>query len=193
MNTTLAKISILIVIAALIVVIFRTSIFNFARPFFLDGGDKNCLDTLDEMNVQYKSLGDMHEGQCVVKNAVRIEHYPDTRLSSPVTLTCPSATNLALFLADIGAKEIKHLGAYNCRDTRGSRVTSEHGYGTAIDISEIDSASLLSNWKEDSTKGKILNSAYVSACLRFSNVFTPDYNSAHANHFHLDNGFGLGC
>jgi len=193
MNTTLTKISILIVIAALMVVIFRVSIFNFARPFFLDGGDRNCLDTLDEMNVQYKSLGDMHEGQCVVKNAVRIEHYPDTRLSSPVTLTCPSATNLALFLADIGAKEIKHLGTYNCRDTRGSRVTSEHGYGTAIDISEIDSASVQKDWNKDTKKGGILQNAHKSACKKFSNVLTPDSNADHADHFHLDNGLSFGC
>ena len=189
----MVKISILVVIVALIVAIFYAAIYNITRPFFLDGGNKNCLDTLDGMNVEYKSFGDMHEGQCVVKNAVRIERYPDTRLSTPVTLTCPSATNLALFLADIGAKEIKHLGTYNCRYTRGSRIISEHGYGTAIDISEIDSASLLHDWNADSAKGKILNRAYVSACRRFSNVITPDYNSAHANHFHLDNGFGFGC
>ena len=75
----------------------------------------------------------------------------------------------------------------------GSNIVSEHGYGTAIDISKIDSASVLEDWNKNSDNGKILKNAYDTACKYFSNILTPDTNNDHKNHFHFDNGFGTKC
>ena len=86
-----------------------------------------------------------------------------------------------------------HLGSYNCREQRGNSIISEHGYGLAIDIAEIDGASVLDDWTSDDSKGRVLKKAYQTACEYFSNVLTPDSNAAHRNHFHFDNGLGFGC
>ena len=85
------------------------------------------------------------------------------------------------------------MGSYNCRTIARSKLYSEHSYGTAIDIAEINGAILLKDWNKKTEKGQILNNAYKVACKYFSNVLTPDTNRAHKNHFHFDNGFGLGC
>jgi len=171
----------------------RASVYNTVRPLFLNGGGDSCLQDLDHMNVQYTKIDNIGQDRCPVKNAVRIINYPNTKLSAPVILSCPSAKNLALFFTDTGARNVSTFGTYNCKTRRGSSIISEHGYGTAIDISEIDSASVQKDWNKDTKEGETLRNAHQSACKRFSNVLTPDSNADHADHFHLDNGFGFGC
>jgi hypothetical protein len=70
---------------------------------------------------------------------------------------------------------------------------SEHSYGTAIDISDLETANVLRDWNAKSAQGDTLRRTHSSACSLFSNVLTPDTNRAHADHFHLDDGFCLGC
>jgi len=70
---------------------------------------------------------------------------------------------------------------------------SEHGYGTAIDITAIDGAMVGQDWGKQTSKGKILAQALAQACEHFTNAVGPNDNSLHANHFHLDTGLGLGC
>ena len=167
--------------------------YNLVRPLLLDGGGKQCLESLDKMGVEYKMLGDMRDGSCIIKNGVKIRHFPGTSLSSSITVSCPTAQRLGTFLDKIGAQNVVHLGSYNCREQRGNSIISEHGYGLAIDIAEIDGASVLDDWTSDDSKGKVLKKAYQTACEYFSNVLTPDSNAAHRNHFHFDNGLGFGC
>lgn len=167
--------------------------YNNIRPIFLEDGGDRCLQDLDRINIEYKRLGDIREGNCLVKNAVRIRDYPKTQLSGPITLSCHSAQDLAKFFDEIKAKNIRHLGSYNCRQTRRYSVISEHGYGTAIDISEIDNASVQKDWNKNTKKGEVIRNAHKSACNIFSNVITPDSNTNHTDHFHLDNGLGFGC
>ena len=115
---------------------------------------------------------------------------PDSQVRS---FELSTALKLARFLAEIDAKNVVHLGSYNCRGRRGNSIISEHGYGLAIDISEIDGASVLEDWKGNGQSGQLLERAHQAACKYFSNVLTPDSNAAHKNHFHFDNGLGLGC
>ena len=70
---------------------------------------------------------------------------------------------------------------------------SEHSFGTAIDISEIDGASVLHDWDDKASKGNILRKAALAACSYFSAVLTPESNRLHKNHFHLDNGLAFRC
>ena len=167
--------------------------YNIVRPLLIDGGGSQCLDALDKAGIKYRKLGDTRDGNCVITNAVNIRHFPNTMLSGAITVSCRTALNLALFFDEISAESVTHLGGYNCREQRGNSVISEHGYGTAIDISEIDGASLLDDWKNPGRNGQILKKAHRSACKYFSNVLTPDSNAAHKNHFHFDNGLGIGC
>ena len=50
-----------------------------------------------------------------------------------------------------------------------------------------------SDWRKETPKGQILEHAHQAACDVFSNIIGPDDNSLHAEHFHLDTGWGFGC
>ena len=165
--------------------------YNLVRPLFLTDGGNECLQSLLAKRVVYRPLGSMGDRQCTVKNAVRIEHFPNTSLSSPITLSCDTANKLVDFIEEIGARSITHIGSYNCRTIRQTGFISEHGFGNAIDIVAIDGASVKKHWGSADEEGKILSRAHNSAKQYFSNVLTPDSNTAHKDHFHLDNGFGF--
>ena len=172
---------------------FPSNSFNTIRFYSLSGGGNNCLKELELYSNEFKPLGTFVEGNCKVKNAVEITSFKNTKFSEQLTLSCPTALNVGKYFNNINAKTIDHLGTYNCRNIAGSEIVSEHSYGTAIDISKIDSASVLKDWNKNSDNGKILENAYDVACQYFSNILTPDTNNAHNNHFHFDNGFGTKC
>lgn len=169
------------------------SAYNFTRPFLLDGGGEKCIAELSAKNVTYKKLGDIGTNECPISNAVRITGFQNTEISSPFILSCSTANIVATWLDDIKASSIKHMGTLNCRKRRGGSIYSEHSFGTAIDISHIDGASVKNDWGENDDNGKTLAKATTAACKYFSNVLTPDSNRLHHDHYHLDTGIGLGC
>lgn len=167
--------------------------YNEIRPLVLTSGGESCLENLRAQNHSIRSLGDMGTNECPILNAVKIEKFSDTTLSSPIVLSCPAALSVASWLNDIQARHIVHMGTLNCRRQRGSGFLSEHSFGLAIDISEIDGAKVSRDWNNSSTKGIKLKKAAEVACEHFSNVLTPEANSLHHSHFHLDVGIGRGC
>jgi len=167
--------------------------YNTTRPLLLDGGGEKCTAALAAKGVQYTKLGDIGSNECPRLNAVRVTSFQNTRISSPFTLSCPTANAVANWLDDIKASSIKHMGTLNCRKRRGRSIYSEHSFGTAIDISHIDGASVKDDWGQNNKNGKILQKATASACKYFNNVLTPDSNRLHHDHYHLDTGIGLGC
>ena len=46
------------------------------------------------------------------------------------------------------------MGSYNCRTVANSKIMSEHSYGTAIDISHIDDASVKVDWNENTINAR---------------------------------------
>ena len=153
-----------------------------------------CLKVLEEKKVSFSPLGHMKDKEpCGIKNAVRIEGFSNTELSGPLILSCMTALSLASWLEDIGAKQVTHMGSYNCRTIRGSSIMSQHSFGAAVDIASINGASLKSDWQDEGEKGEYLRNSAKAACEYFSNVLTPDYNAAHHDHFHLDHGLRLTC
>ena len=50
-----------------------------------------------------------------------------------------------------------------------------------------------SNWGTDTPEGKFLKKMHSGACRLFSVTLGPDYNAAHADHFHFDMGSGDLC
>ena len=172
---------------------FKADLYNLLRPLLLSDQGEVCLDELSQRGISFHYLGDTSEGVCGIKNAVRITNFPNTQMSSSITVNCSFALVLNDFLREIEAGQITHMGSYNCREMRSSLLMSEHSYGTAIDISEIDSASVLEDWGTQTAKGRVLRRASDLACTFFSNVLTPDTNASHRDHFHLDNGFGSSC
>ena len=153
-----------------------------------------CLKVLEEKKVSFSTLGNMKDKEPHgIENAVRIEGFSTTELSGPLTLSCMTALSLASWFEDIGAKQVTHMGSYNCRTIRGSNIMSQHSFGAAVDIASINGASLKSDWQDEGEKGKYLRDSAKAACEYFSNVLTPDYNAAHHDHFHLDHGLRLTC
>jgi hypothetical protein len=104
-----------------------------------------------------------------------------------------------------GLKSVHHAGTYSCRRQRGngSGAWSEHAFANAWDIMgfQLDDGrviSVLKDWKSGSTKesksrARFLRKARGAGCRVFRVVLSPDYNEAHRDHFHLDQGPYLSC
>lgn len=98
---------------------------------------------------------------------------------------------------------IEHLGAFSCRRINGSETGrwSEHATGNAIDIAAFvledgRRVSVLNDWQDAGEKSVFLSQVRDKACDAFGTVLSPDYNAAHADHFHLDQaarGYGAFC
>ena len=88
---------------------------------------------------------------------------------------------------------IRHAGTYSCRRLYGRAEGrfSEHAGANAIDIAGFRLAdgtevSVLRDWPDAGAKGAFLRDVRDGACRLFATTLTPDYNEAHADHFHLD-------
>ncbi len=169
------------------------SAYNGLRPIFLSDAGHSCIEELRQRSVSFVQMKEFNEGQCVVRNPVKVNQFSSTRLNSPVVLSCSTAIAVDKWLNQLNAQTIRHLGSYNCRVQRRSRLISEHGFGTAIDISEVDGARVSKDWGAESQRGEKLSRAAALACEYFVNVITPDDDALHKDHLHLDVGFGLGC
>lgn len=175
---------------------YKTEIFglyNKYRPLLLNGGGDDCLEKLTEKHVQFRTLGDQGTEMCPVRNAVKVFKLGKAKPSSSFTLSCSAALDLANWVDDMNVTSFTHMGTLNCRKMRGRGLLSEHSFGTAIDISEVNGASVKNDWGAQSDKGKFLVKAADNACSHFSNVLTPDSNRLHHDHFHFDNGIGNRC
>ena len=86
---------------------------------------------------------------------------------------------------------VRHLGSFSCRPIAGTDQWSEHATANAIDIAGFNLAdgqkiSLINDWSGDEKRVAFLREIRDGACDLFSTVLSPDYNAAHADHFHLD-------
>ena len=167
--------------------------YNAVRPKLVRSGGEGCLRTLEQMNIKFKHLGNVEEKSCLIKNAVRIDKLPRTNLSSGITLNCKTAIDFANWAEEIEARNIVHMGSYNCRKMRNLNIMSEHSFGTAIDIAAINGASVKRDWSKNDSNGKAIKKAASTACKYFSNVITPNDNALHHDHLHLDNGYRSTC
>lgn len=94
-----------------------------------------------------------------------------------------------------GISSITQLGTYSCRRMYGSESGrwSEHATGNAIDIAGFTledgrQISVLRDWDAENDSAAFLRAVRDRACENFGTVLSPDYNAAHADHFHLDQG-----
>ena len=93
---------------------------------------------------------------------------------------------------------IDHLGSFACRNIyhRPDARRSEHATAEALDIAAFrlangDRVTVLNGWKGSKTQ-PWLKAMLAASCGYYGNGLGPEYNAAHANHFHLGmRGFGL--
>nr|WP_223881569.1 extensin family protein [Affinibrenneria salicis] len=149
-------------------------------------------------------------GDCPLTAPVRIRQFGDVQLSSSFLSSCAMALSSTMFV--IQAKRvaahsplnsplarIDHLGSYACRNIyhRAEGRLSEHATADAWDIAAFrlqngERLSVLNNWRQPAEKAALLRQFFQSGCGYFGNALGPDYNAAHANHFHFGmRGFGL--
>ncbi len=125
-------------------------------------------------------------------------------------MQCPLALGVHIWTGEIdraaqdifGADLIKihHAGTYSCRRQRGnnSGAWSEHAFANAWDItgfslSNGEVISVLKDWDGDADKKRFLRQARQSACKIFRVTLSPDYNTVHKDHFHIDMGPQKSC
>ena len=121
-----------------------------------------------------------------------------------VVTSCPVAAALALWERDVvqpaarrhfnrRVVRIDHAGSYSCRRLYGKTEGrfSEHATADAIDILGFRLAdgrriSVLRDWRGNAQEAAFLREVRDGACKLFATVLSPEYNRAHADHFHLD-------
>ncbi len=170
----------------------------------LRGDMAECRAVLDRSDVAYAALDPAGEGACARPDRTQLTDFPLAPGSPPVT--CPVATALELWRmksvepaarAIFGSElaRIEHLGAFSCRRLYGrdEGAWSQHATANAIDIAGFvledgRRISVLSDWDGDADETRFLREVRNGACGVFATVLSPDYNAAHADHFHFDQG-----
>ena len=167
---------------------------------------RQCLKSLKANDVKYTPLPNQSfGGGCQTIDAVKLMQF-STDASNLGAMTCPLAaafTAWAKYAVRPAARQylgadvvrIETFGTYNCRNVNGARSgkLSEHAFGNAVDVAAFvlkdgRRISLLKGWNGTSEERAFLRRLHDSACKRFGTVLGPNYNSAHANHFHFDMG-----
>lgn len=138
---------------------------------------------------------------CGFSSAVRVTNVGLPLRPGGVVLTCPAAAALVLWTrhtvipetqARLGtsATGLVNFGSYACRTIAGSPNQSQHATANAIDIAAVRTrlgdVTVLADWPGDEPRAAYLRAIRAGACRSFTTVLGPDYNAAHADHFHFD-------
>jgi hypothetical protein len=170
-----------------------------------------CFAALAASEVPLTRVPDRpHTASCAVEHAVVLPSSLHVTPHGP-TATCRVAAAWALFerhvlqpaaMRYLGTAVIgvRHLGTYNCRNMNGA-VTgrrSQHATANAIDIAAFilrdgREIRLDRDWVGDNAEVAFLHAVRDGACRWFRVVLGPDYNAAHADHFHFDMGPMAAC
>ena len=147
------------------------------------------------------------QAQCGYRDGVRILPEPRQPIDyAPAGLitSCPVASALALWesrvvqpaaLRHFGqrVRRIDHAGSYSCRRLYGrdEGPFSEHATADAFDVigfrlADGTTISVLRDWRGSPARAAFLREVRDGACDLFATVLSPDYNRAHADHFHFD-------
>jgi hypothetical protein len=178
----------------------------------LHGDAPGCRTLLARAGVRFTALPARDGGErCGYGDAVRLRDggaLTTALAPASVGTSCPVAAALAMWEWNVVAPaarrhfgaavaRIDHFGSYSCRRmygrTQGS--WSEHATANAIDIagfrlSDGTRLTVRRDWAATgpnaAARRAFLREVRDGACPLFATVLSPDYNAAHADHFHLD-------
>jgi hypothetical protein len=166
--------------------------------------DGACFAVMERGEVPLDRKPVVGEGQCRASQRMVMEKGAPFPQMRPVSAAPACAVSAGLMLwhrtvvrpeaeALLGARvvQVENLGSYNCRKVRGGNSPSQHSSANAIDISAFVLSdgrriSVKDDWDDEGVKGAFLRSVRDGACDIFSTTLSPDYNAAHADHFHFD-------
>jgi len=173
--------------------------------FAMVAGDPlRCRAILGEGGVRFVEEPDRVAGSCATRDTVRLQG-PTLAPAAPV-MTCREALAYAFWTrhavqpaarAELGEPilRVEHYGTYACRNMygRATGMRSQHAYANALDVAAFRTASgrrvsVAKDFRDEGPKGRFLRRVRDGACPWFRAVLSPDYNAAHADHFHLDMG-----
>lgn len=159
--------------------------------------------------ITYVALPDT-QGPCPLASPVRVRNFGTVKLSSSFLASCPLALGAAMFVAQVAAPQaagtfasplarIDHLGSYACRNIYHRREgrLSEHAGAEALDVAGFVLAdgrniAVRQQWRRQDADAEYLHEIFGQSCRYFGNALGPDYNAAHANHFHFGmRGYGV--
>ena len=168
-----------------------------------------CLALLAEAEIAHVALPEREAGErCGYVDGVRFTGASGgpTIAYTPrdITISCPVAAALAIWGSEVvqpaafaafgqRVATIEHFGGYSCRRMYGASEGrwSEHATADAVDIAAFVLAdgtriSVIGDWTGSDSEARFLRQVRDGACDLFATVLSPDYNAAHADHFHFD-------
>lgn len=170
--------------------------------------DASCLADLGASGARFDPLPDTYAAPgCNKLGTVQLMALAGDRaplsISNLGPVRCGTAkafNDWARFGVDRAAREIlgspveriETFGSYACRNVAGTERRSAHARAEAIDVSGFVLADgrrivLKRDWNGgDAATREFLRVVHSSACKRFGTVLGPEYNTAHADHFHLE-------
>lgn len=170
-----------------------------------------CLAVLSASAFRFTAVPDRQVAAgCGFSNAVRIARTA-VQVGDSFTLSCQAAVSLALWehhallpaaqrMLGSPVQRIEHYGSYACRNVYGSEGgrRSQHATADALDVAGFVLAdgrrvTVARHWGGDDNRARFLHRIHEQACGLFDTVLGPDYNAAHADHFHLDRGAYRAC
>ncbi|PYC17797.1 extensin [Pseudomonas jessenii] len=164
-----------------------------------------CTQALNSSDLRVTRQSDSPDAKCPLIGALRVQGG-EVALSSSFLASCPLAVAYAMFeyhtlqpaaQSVYGQKvaRVDHLGSFACRNVynRESGALSRHASADALDIAGFRlgdgrTVSVLKDWPKPNQDAQFLRQVRDGACEAFSVVLSPDYNTAHRNHFHVDVG-----
>ncbi|WP_321365892.1 extensin family protein [uncultured Celeribacter sp.] len=171
---------------------------------------ESCLAALDG-SAEVIAMSPLEAtGGCGIEDRVTLSTVGESQID-PLQTSCAIALRTAMWerhglqpaaeeIFGTSISVLRQIGSYNCRVIRtpngNSSRLSTHATGEAIDITGFDLSDgtrirLMSDWDGDAQKAAFLRAARESACTWFATTLSPDYNSLHADHFHLQSrGWG---
>ena len=176
--------------------------------------DAACLTDLSKTGARFTALPDAYAGPgCTKLGTVQLaslagdgSQFSVSNIGPVQCRVASTFSNWARFGVDRAAREIlgsplariETMGSYACRNVAGSNRRSAHASAEAIDVSGFvledgRRITLTADWNGGTAaEREFLRVVHRSACRRFGTVLGPEYNRAHADHFHLEGTAGSG-
>ncbi len=166
-----------------------------------------CRAVLSQGGMTFREVEESSaDGACKVTGALRFTSGMAPLSPDAVSMTCKEALAVSIWERQVvqpaafevlgeAVVAIDNYGSFACRRIygRAEGPVSEHASANALDVAGFklangETISVLRDWSDPGPKGVFLRRVRDGGCRVFVTVLSPDYNAAHANHFHLDMG-----
>ena len=178
--------------------------------YYLRANSEKCFAVLSRSEVTFnRQQYPFNERGCGYDDGVLLTKQ-SVNYGGGVLLRCSAAASLVLWERHVLQQEsmrvmskkvraVQNFGTFSCRNVNHQKEgrLSQHATANAIDIASFtfedgSTANILKDW-DKGERGEFLRGVRNGACRFFGGVLSPDYNAAHANHFHFDMGWWKIC